>query len=371
MLSFHLKRAGMVVTALASLSAPALAQSTEYDDKSAVIFAYFAIGNDDNPSASVTSEQFTQQIEEISSGGYTVKPLPEIIDAFAKGKKLPDKTIAITFDGADKSVLEIAAPLLKKNKLPFTVFVPTDRVSQGKPPFMSWDDLRNLKDTDLATFGLHPSAYARLSGSSETEIRRQINNSIIALRDELDIKPVMAAYPFGEYDEKYKSVLKSMGIKAAFGQQSGVAYGAGDLYALPRFTLTERYGDMERFIMSANALPLPVRDIFPLDARLASLNPAIGFTVPDGLKKNLKSISCFSSADEKPDLQIIDNRVELRLPRPFEINRPRINCTLPVTVSNGEDQRWRWFGMLYTVPPTLLEQAEVPTTETDFTSSVE
>ena len=353
---FSLKQLGLMF-GLALLSGIPAAAANDYDDNAAVIFAYFAIGNDNNPTASLRTEQFIQQINELTSGGYNVAPLDNVIDAFAAGRTLPARTVAITFDGADKSILQNAAPLLIDHELPFTVFIPADRVSSEKPPFMNWDDLRKLKRSGLVTFGLHPSSYSRLADNNPNEIKRQINNSIAVIREELEVNVGLIAYPFGEYDENYKQIVKSMGLKAAFGQQSGVAWSGDDRFALPRFTLTERYGDMDRFLMTANALPLPATDISPDDPHLNSLTPSIGFTAPDELSKSLKSLSCFSSSAEKPELQILGNRVEIRMSKPFREDRPRINCTLPVAGAPGEEPRFRWLGMMYTVPQDLFDQA--------------
>lgn len=359
MLSFSLKLACLTLAATIMLVAPLRAENgkTEYDTKSAVIFAYFAIGNDDNPNASITREQFAAQIDELTSGPYHLRTLPDIIAAFERGADLPDRTVALTFDGADKSVIETAAPLLIEKKIPFTVFIPAEKVEEAKPPYMTWDDLRNLKKSGFVTFGIHPSSYARLHGETEEEIRRQINNSISLIRKALETQPVLFAYPFGEYDSKYKEIIASLGFKAAFGQNSGVAYPGDDFFAFPRFTQTERYADMDRFIMTANALPLPVRDVAPGDTHLSTLTPPIGFTVPDSLSRSIKGMSCFASGDLKPSLEFLNNRVEIRLPA-FAEDRPRINCTLPVPGALGDEPRWRWFGMLYTVPSELLESAE-------------
>ena len=361
-----------MLAAATMICAPARAASgvTEYDDKAAVIFAYFAVGNDENPSGSVTQEQFAAQIDELATGGYTVKPLQDIVDAFAAGKSLPDRTVAITFDGADKSVLQTALPLLEQNNLPFTVFIPAGKIGSGT--YMDWDDLRKLKRNPLVGFGLHPAGYGRLADNNSDEIKRQINNSVAAIRKELDIDVALFAYPFGEYDAAYEKIVADMGLKAGFGQQSGVAYAGDDRFALPRFTLTERYGDIERFQMTANALPFPMKDISPADPHLETLTPAIGFTVPDSLAKSLKSLSCFSSSEEKPKLEVMNTRVELRMQTPFGEDRPRINCTLPVAVSDGGEPRWRWFGALYTVPQDLLEaqQRENEKTSTEHAADV-
>ncbi|PZO86592.1 MAG: polysaccharide deacetylase [Micavibrio aeruginosavorus] len=350
--------AGIALTALpfpASANMDGFADGS-YDQRSAVIFSYFAIGNDDAPSASVTAAQFAAHIEEITEGDYKVLPLQDIVDAFRTGKRLPAHTVAITFDGADKSVLTKALPLLEKHNLPFTVFIPESAVSSGKPPYLTWADLRTLKHTDLVTFGVHPSGYARLAGHPAEDIRRQINNSIARIRDELDVKPRLFAYPFGEYDAAYRDIMKKSGLDAAFGQQSGTAWAGDDMFSLPRFTQTEAFADMDRFLMTANALPLPAKDVSPADPRLNDLKPAIGFTVPENMAKSLKDMTCFTGG-EKPDLQILGNRVEIRMTAPFEEDRPRINCTLPVANAAGEEPRWRWLGMMFTVPSELLAKA--------------
>lgn len=343
---------------------PVHAGTVDADQKAAVIFAYFAIGDDSNPNASLRAEQFTEQMDELAQGGYEIKKLPDVIAAFRSGKTLPDRTIAITFDGADKSILDGAVPYLVEHDLPFTVFVPASRVDADKPPYMNWEDLRALKKTGLATFGLHPADYSRLADAGEESIRRQINNSIALLRDNLGVETKLIAYPFGEYSETFKQAVKSMGFDAAFGQQSGVADGTGDLFTLPRFTQTERYGDLERFRMTASALPLPVKDISPANPHLDTLTPAIGFTVADELVGDLKNLSCFSSTDDKPEVQIVGKRrVEIRLKAPLAEDRPRINCTLPVATNGADEPRWRWLGMLYTVDAKLLEDAALEGTD--------
>jgi peptidoglycan/xylan/chitin deacetylase (PgdA/CDA1 family) len=272
MLPTFTRQFGLMFGLALLMGAPA-SNAADYDDKAAVIFAYSAIGDDDTPSTSIRTEQFLQQITELTDGGYNVRPLPEIIDAFASGKTLPERTVAITFDGADKSVLREALPLLEEKNIPFTVFIPAAAVASGKPPFMTWDDLRSLKRTGLATFGLHPDTYIRLAGEDRSEIKRRLNNSIAAIRKELDVNADLLAYPYGEYNEDYKAIAKSMGLKAAFGQQSGVAWFGDDRYALPRFTLTERYGDMDRFLMTANALPLASHRYFAGRSALEFTHP--------------------------------------------------------------------------------------------------
>lgn len=340
---------------------PAAAQNTDADDKSAAIFTYFAIGRDERPEHSVTREQFTQQIDELAEGGYNIMPLPGIAIALRDGKALPPRTVGISFDEADSSILEIAAPLLFARKIPFTVFIPADRVSDEETSFLSWEDLRKLKRSNLASFGVEPSNGSALTGGAQAEIKRQINNSLAKIRDELDVEPEIFAYPYGIYNPAYQSIVKEMGFSAAFAQQSGIAHAGADHFALPRFTLTENYSDMDRFRMAANALPLPVTDIAPADPMLHTDRPAIGFTLPDSLAPLAKKLTCFSSSNEKPNIELLGNRVEIRFDT-IDEDRLRLNCTMPYSGNTTDgDARWRWLGLMFTMQDAAtLPDAENP-----------
>ena len=72
--------------------------------------------------------------------------------------------------------------------------------------------------------------------------------------------------------------------------------------------------------------------------------PAFGFTV-DPFIGSLKRLACFASNQGKLSLERLGRRVEVRLSSPFPVGRSRINCTMP-----GSKDRWRWFGVQFTVP---------------------
>ncbi|HTK85446.1 MAG TPA: polysaccharide deacetylase family protein [Patescibacteria group bacterium] len=329
------------------------------DRTAAVIVAYQRIGEDEYPAASIGQDNFSDHITELEKGGYKVMALPDVIAAFKAGATLPPKTVVLTFDGGHRSVLEKAVPLLLKENLPFTVFVATEHMDRQAPEYISWDELKKLASNKLVTIGLHPSSYGLLVESSADEVKRQINNARTSLRDKLGIEAKYFAYPSGEISAAYRDIVAASGFDAALGQQSGVAYAGSDLYALPRFVMTESYGDLDRFRMTVNALPLPVTDVEPKDPHLTTMKPAIGFTVDAALTSALPHLACFVPGQGKPQIQTIGkNRVEVRLEKDLENDRVRINCTLPGPMSeDGEEQRWRWFGMLLTVPQPQDESA--------------
>jgi peptidoglycan/xylan/chitin deacetylase (PgdA/CDA1 family) len=340
--------AALLFTGAEAQAAAAIPQ----DERAAVIFSYHRVGEDEYPASNIRREQFEAHVRELTDGDYNVMALPAVIAALQKGEKLPPRTVVLTFDGGHKSIMEYAAPLLLKNNIPFTIFIPTGNMDRAAAQYMSWDDVRKLARNDLVTVGLHPASYERLGGESATEILRQINSARAAYRDKLGRDAQFFAYPFGEYSKAYRDLVAKQGFAAAFGEQSGVAYGGTDLFALPRFQMTESYGSLDRFLMAAHALPLPVTDISPADPQLSGTEPTIGFTVDPGLQSQLKDLSCFAAGQGRPSVQVVgDTRVEIRLERPLDTPRARLNCTMPgPTPAPGDDDTWRWFGMMMTVP---------------------
>lgn len=330
--------------------APAPAQSLPQDTHKAVILAYMGIGDDTRPEASLSTEQFTAHIAEIERGHYTVLPVPEILQKLASGEDLPPRTLGITFEGASASALQNAVPLLLKNNLPFTVFYASDQIDANTPDVMSWTDLKKLAAHKTVTIGVLPANYAHLSHKDDTQILAELNKARQRYREEFGREADYLSYPYGEYSATLMDRAKTQGFKAAFSLRSGAVYSGIDLYALPRFTMTERYGNLDRFHLIANALPLPISDLEPADPYLKDKELAVGFTLPEALKDS--ALSCFLSGQPKPDLQKIGRRIELRpTTGTLGISRMRLNCTMAgpsYEDENGQtSEQWRWLGMIF------------------------
>jgi hypothetical protein len=196
-----------------------------------------------------------------------------------------------------------------------------------------------------------PSAYAHLIGNEPEANAAMLNKAVSKYREAFGEEPELFAWPYGEYSSALKKQIESYDFDAAFGQQSGVVYAGADFLALPRFTMTDNFGDLERFRLTANALPLPVSDVTPEDTILAQNPPMIGFTVTPRIS-DLSKLSCFISDVGKAGIMKPGgNRAEIRIDTPFMDRRTRINCTLPDdTLIPGETPSWRWFGMLLIDP---------------------
>ena len=310
----------------------------------AVIVMYHRFGEDAYPSTNTRLDQLDAHIAELARGGYTVRPVADIVAALKTGAPLPDRTVGITIDDAYASVYDHAWPRLRAAGLPFTVFVSSDAIDQGAGGMMNWDQIRELARAGV-TIGHHAAAHAHMAGADPTANAADIARATRRLRAELGQAPTLFAYPYGEYSLALRDAIAVAGFSAAFGQHSGVAHAQSDMFALPRFALNERYGGLDRFTVVAQALPLPVADVTPSEPVLADNPPAFGFTVTADVG-DLGRLNCYASGAGATIVERLGaRRIEVRIDEAFAPGRARINCTLP-----GPDGRWRWFGTQFLVP---------------------
>lgn len=312
---------------------------------SAVIVMYHRFGEERFPSTNIRIEQFESHIKELKQGTYTVLPVPEIIAAVKAGKPLPERTIGITIDDGYLSIFTEAWPRLKKAGLPFTVFVSTDAINRGLSSHMSWDQIRELAKSGV-TIGAHTITHHHMGRADDDRNRREIADSNDQLAAELGSTPSIFAYPFGETSTAAMEMVKSAGYIAAFGQHSGVVNPRSRFLYLPRFALNERFGDLARFKLVANTLPIPVTDLTPANPTVRDNNPPnFGFTVAEPLK-SLSRLRCFPSNGGKATIERLgDTRFEVRFAEKLPRGRSRINCTI-----RTRDGRYRWLGQQFYVP---------------------
>lgn len=342
----------LAATLALGLSAPAGAQdpAPADPDNGAVILMYHRFGEDSLPSTSVRLEQFDAHLAELTSGKYDVMALPEIAARLRSGSALPARAVAITIDDAALSVYQEAWPRLKALNLPFTLFVSTEPLDLGLAGYMSWAQLREIAADPLVTVGHHGHAHAHMAWLDPAAQRADIDAASARFTAELGQVPELFAYPYGEVSLALRQTVAEAGFTAAFGQHSGAAGEFSDSFVLPRFPLNEAYGDMDRFRLVTNALPLPVEDITPADLSIASAAgnpPNFGFTLAAPLG-NLEALSCFVSSGEA-EVTHLDQRIELRFAGALPAGRVRVNCTLPA--AGG---RWRWFGIQFVVSRDAL-----------------
>ncbi|MDC1134267.1 polysaccharide deacetylase family protein, partial [Alphaproteobacteria bacterium] len=308
----------------------------------ASVLMYHRFGENKYPTTNIKMDQFSDHIKELIKTKYNVIKIQDGLNAIQNISLVKDRSVIITIDDAYSSVFNNAWPILKKYGLPFTLFVSTDVIDNKTPGYMSWEEIRILRDNGV-TIGSQTKSHPHMHNLSENQIVKELEFSNNRFVQEIGSKPEIFAYPYGEYNLNVVKKIKINGFKAAFGQHSGVAHLSLGLHQLPRFAMNETYGNMKRFLLAVNAKPIPISDLSPKDPVIIKNPPFYGFTLSDTIKPK-GIVRCFASNGIKSETKRLGkNRIEVRLEKPFPKGRGRINCTM----SAGE--RWRWLGRQFII----------------------
>ena len=306
---------------------------------SATVFMYHKFGVSKYPSTSVTINQLENHITELTKDKYNILPLNFIVDAIINDANLPENTIGISIDDADESFFEIAWPLFKKNNIPVTLFVTTGTIVNNNKNYLNWDEIRKLKEEGV-TIGAHSHTHAHMPDLSIDEVKKEIEISNKIFLKELGEIPSLFAYPYGETSNEIIDLIKNYKFKVAFGQHSGIINETSNMYYLPRFSLNEKYGEIDRVKFAASSKGLGVYDFIPTSPTIKENPPFIGFSLLD--ERLSTSLNCFifdMKGQVEKEIFKFNERVEIRLKRELSKGRSRINCTAKDSQGN-----WRWFG---------------------------
>ena len=306
---------------------------------SATVFMYHKFGVSKYPSTSVTIDQLESHINELKNGKYNILSLNFIVDTIINDGNLPDNSIGISVDDADKSFFEIGWPMFKQNDIPVTLFVTTGTIANNNKSYLNWNQIRKLKDEGV-TIGAHSHTHAHMPDLSIDEIIQEIEVSNKIFLKELGEIPTLFAFPYGETSSEIIEIIKDYKFKVAFGQHSGVINETSNMYYLPRFSLNEKYGEIDRVKFASSSKGLGVYDFIPVNPTIKENPPFIGFSLLD--EKLSKSLNCFifdMKGQVEKEMYKFNERVEIRLSRELSKGRSRINCTAKDSKGN-----WRWFG---------------------------
>jgi len=305
---------------------------------------YHRFNENKYPSTNIRMDIFDKQMSLIKDMGYKFYDPKQFIDEFEKPKN--EKQILITIDDGFKSFYNEAWPYLKKNKIPFILFVSTEPV--GKNGYMNWKEIKEIEESKIGHIGHHSHTHEYLIDMEISDFINDIETSSRIFKEKLGHVPSIFSYPFGEYSLDMKNYIKK-NFKVAFGQHSGIIDVNKDRFELPRFPINEKYGEISRFKTLVKTLPLKYKSIYPKERYLLQSKnpPSVRIEFYEDVK-NLKQITCFSNEGNKwrnSEIYFNKNRtLEIKISEKFLGERGRINCSL-----KEKDGFWRWLGIQFVV----------------------
>lgn len=218
-----------------------------------IVLCYHALSPTWEADLSTTPERFERQLELLVRRGYRGV-------TFEQAVRAPhERTVAVTFDDAYRSVLELARPILDRLGLPATVFAPTAGVEAGGPlswpgidhwlggPHerellpLSWRELRELADAGWQ-IGSHTVTHPHLTQLDDATLADELARSKADCEQRLQAPCTSLAYPYGDVDARVVAATARAGYATAAALPRQL--GATDALDWPRIGVY--FGDDER-----------------------------------------------------------------------------------------------------------------------------
>ncbi|GAA3014600.1 polysaccharide deacetylase family protein [Tetragenococcus koreensis] len=167
---------------------------------------------------------FKAQMDFLEQENYYTLSLQEVKNYYQKGKKLPEKSVLLTFDDAYQSVYKYAYPILQQKNFHAVCFVVKswlfEQIQEFKPSqsvVMAKKELEKMKDVfELAnhTTNLHqryPDGSTEMQKVSEGKLKKDLKDC----GQYVDYADIFA-YPFGVYRQADVKRLAQLNIQYAF-----------------------------------------------------------------------------------------------------------------------------------------------------------
>jgi peptidoglycan/xylan/chitin deacetylase (PgdA/CDA1 family) len=230
----------------------------------------------------VVAKTFEAQCRMIAETCHPID-LRTFCDARTTGRRLPDRSVLVTFDDGYRSVFELARPILRRHKIPAAVFVCSDAVRHQRlfwfdavaravgpaavdalfaEPDAAWRraaaahetsaseasqlapmteaQVRQLADEGFA-IGVHTAAHAPLAKATSAVQRSELDSCRSALESWTGQRVEALAYPFGapraDYTEETVAIAESLGFTAGFTTRNGFARPAEPALERSRFVV--------------------------------------------------------------------------------------------------------------------------------------
>jgi peptidoglycan/xylan/chitin deacetylase (PgdA/CDA1 family) len=190
------------------------------------VIMYHSICNDSKDTKlSVSPASFERQMKFLKDNHYNIVTLEEMGRYIKDGMRPPYNTIAITFDDGIYDSYQNAYPVLKKYRIPATMFIITGKI--GQFGYLGWKDVREMSDSGLITIGSHTVTHEWLPTVSADKLRTELTESKAILEKNTAKQVNTFCYPYGAYGEREKEAVKNEGYiyAATTGPRNGDAYG--------------------------------------------------------------------------------------------------------------------------------------------------
>lgn len=235
------------ITALVLATVSLVTGAKADNDFRVPILVYHRFGPVVADSMTLTTPVFESQLRYLQENDYAVIPLRDLIRYHVHQlSRLPSHSVVITVDDGHRSVYTYLFPLVKRYRVPVTLFIYPSAISNASYA-MTWEQLREMKDSGFVEIQSHsywhPNFHKekkRLTSVQYAEfVGWQLTHARTTLERRLGIQVDTLAWPFGIHDDELIKKAVAAGYVAALTLERRHASRSDSLMALPRYLMTD------------------------------------------------------------------------------------------------------------------------------------
>ncbi len=187
-----------------------------------------------------TAAEFRAQIRQLTRWGAVFVSVEDLQAGLSGRKALPPKAVVLTFADGYHGVYDHAWPVMKRERIPFALYVHTGYVgSKVGRPKMTWDELGTMVRSGLATVGSqtvsHPADLRKLT---DAQIVKEFTVSKRSIEKRFGVCHSLA-YPNGKWDARSARQAEKAGYAMAFTEELKPAETAASFFEVPRYVHTQ------------------------------------------------------------------------------------------------------------------------------------
>jgi peptidoglycan/xylan/chitin deacetylase (PgdA/CDA1 family) len=217
------------------------------------IFVLHRFDDERYPSTSIDTEWLKKYFDYLNENDYEVVSLSSIVEKIEKNEEIPENWVSFTIDDAYKSFYEKGLPIFREYQFPFALFVLTEATERNFPDYMNWEEIREA--SNYGEVGSHSYKHPHLTRISDEEIKKDTEESLKLLIENVEGVKNYYAYPYGEYDDRVKKILVDLGIKVILNQSTSGVSENTDIHDINRIAL----GNNENIGLKLKIGNLPVK----------------------------------------------------------------------------------------------------------------
>ena len=218
-----------------------------------------------HPNSYLDRADFAALLDDLAARRWRTVTLAAAAERARTGRRLPRRTVVLTFDDGCRCFRDHALPELAARGMTATLFAVSGALGETN----RWDeengerreDLIDAADLrELAAMGIEIGSHGRhhrdLSACSDAELHEEIGGSKADLEAILGVPVRTFCYPYGRLNARAASAARAAGYLAAVSIHRHPGARPGDLWALPRMIVNPGESRFERRLKAGGLYPL-------------------------------------------------------------------------------------------------------------------